>query len=284
LNLAAASAAAVVGAAALYAAARGKGVPPAAPAAEPEHAPASSEPAGDSAELRERRNPRAAMEPLDSEKLVARTSEVSPTGYLTIISVLQGVAAATLAANVFTASPKGPRSDPLTWIQAIAVLAILAFVFHFYIAASPFTRWPPSFLDSLLPFIVGGFEVPPAFYLGTGAPWCVSVAALCVMAAGGLVTTGISTGKDHFGQGERPAHAHRVFRRILVWIGAIAVVTAAAVSACVPLMDDTRAGLLWGGVVAAGVVIGAIGLMAALMERALCEIYGDYDVARPFFL
>lgn len=225
-------------------------------------------------------DPRAAMEPLDREKLVARTSEVSPTGFLTIISVLQGIAAGILANNASKVIEQGSHVETLVWLQTVAVLAILVFVFHFYTATSPFTRWPPSFLDSLIPFIVGGCEIPPTFFLGTTAAWCYSVAALCGIAAGGLITTGISTTEDHF----RNVDAHARFRQILVQVGSVAICTGALVSACVPLADHTDAGPLLGGLVAASAVILAVGIMATTMERALCYIYDKYGVARPFFL
>jgi len=225
-------------------------------------------------------DPRAGMEPLDREKLIARTSEVSPTGYLTIISILQGIAAGILANNAYAVIEKGSRQEGLVWLQTAAVLAILVFVFHFYTATSPFTRWPPSFLDALLPFIVGGCEVPPTFYLGTVTPWCCSVAVLCGVAASGLVTTGISTTEDHF----RNVRAHERFRQILVQVGSVAIATGAVAGACVPLAEYTLIGPLFGGAAAAGAVILAVGIMAALMERALCDIYREYGVARLFFL
>lgn len=100
------------------------------------------------------------------------------------------------------------------------------------------------------------------------------------MAAAGLVSTGISTTESQF----RNVRAHARFRQLLVQVGLIAVATGAVAGACVPLAEDTPAGPLVGGVVAAGAVILAVGIMATLMERALCDIYGEYTVARPFFL
>jgi hypothetical protein len=69
-----------------------------------------------------------------------------------------------------------------------------------------------------------------------------------------------------------------------VRVGSVAIAIGSVAGACVPLAEYTLAGPLFGGAAAAGAVILAVGVMATLMERALCDIYREYGVARPFIL
>lgn len=168
----------------------------------------------------------------------------------------------------------------LVWVQTVAILLILTFVFHFYTCMAAFTRWPPSFLDALLPFLVGGLEVPPAVFLGTEARWCVSVAVLCILCAFGLWTTGVSAVEDNF----RNDRAFRQFRDVL-WRTAMTALILAGALLIASQIVWRNIGSAYAATLGAGaLVIFAVMTLAVLMEYGLREIYHAYNVPRVFFL
>jgi hypothetical protein len=158
-----------------------------------------------------------ALESLTKQLLVQRSLELSPTGYLTIISIIQGVALALLAERTI------PHLSWLVGVQAFAVLIMLVFVFYFYMAMTVLLRWPPSILDALLPFVVGALEIPPAFFLGRSFPWSVCAGVFFTAAVGGLIITHQYSPASHFGA-QLPAH--ELFQSLVRY--ALAICAAAA--------------------------------------------------------
>jgi hypothetical protein len=174
------------------------------------------------------------MESLDRAKLIQRTLEISPTGYITIISILQGVAAAILADRAYQVVKAHNASQVLVWTQVVAVLLILTIVFHFYTATSVFTRWAPSFLDAFIPFCIGAVEIPPSYLVGSALWWPLVVGGLCVVAVAGLGSTVRATPKDHFAN----KRAHAQFITMIKEVSAVLALTALSMAACAALVKS----------------------------------------------
>ena len=220
-----------------------------------------------------------ALEGLDREKLIHRSLEVSPAGYLTIISIIQGATLAVLAQKTYEEVSAHSNMAPLILSQALVILLILAFVFHVYVVITIILRWAPSYLDSVLPFVFGGLELPPAFFLGR-ISWVVPISLFWLGGSLGLVVTVFWAPQGHFGAALK---ARRIFRRLLV---------ETVVSACVMTGFSIAFSLLgqryphdrsnWGVVAALAMVLGMIWIVTN-MERRLCQLYAQYGVPRALF-
>lgn len=146
-----------------------------------------------------------AIQALDHDVLIRRSLEISSTCFTTIISILQGVAVAILADNTFN------DPSPLTYVHSVCLLLVLVGVFYTYVNMSIMLRWAPSFLDSFLPFMIAGLEIPPAYFLGKVAAWNTWLGMLWLGAAAGFYINIKWSPAAHFG---KQPQAHRIFHRM----------------------------------------------------------------------
>jgi hypothetical protein len=157
---------------------------------------------------------RDGLEGLDRAKLRDRALETSPSGYLTAVSIIQGVVFALLASAAFQQRDSLSVETPTLVIQSIAVVLFLIVVFHFYVMSSMFLRWAPSILDSAFPFLVAATEVPTAHFVSRAGSWVVSTAIFFGVSGLGALSTTIFASATHFGR----VDAWASFRRLLFGI------------------------------------------------------------------
>jgi len=220
-----------------------------------------------------------ALDPLDREKLIARSLEVSGSGYLTVTSIIQGVTLGLLAQRVYI-QLSSDSNTLLVSVQAFATFFILVVVFYFYAARSILQRWALSFLDAILPFTFGGFEVPPVLLIGKAFAWAVSFGALGLAAILGLVFTRLRTPADQFGN---QRDAYRTFMRMVSETQLIIFVMATTVIICALLARAyPHDNISWGVAAACASIIG-MAVMVINMERRLVRIYSQYHVRRSLF-
>ena len=99
----------------------------------------------------------------------------------------------------------------------IRVLLVLVGVFYTYVNMSVMLRWAPSFLDSFLPFMMAGLEIPPAYFLGHVSAWNIWVGMVWIGAAASFLINTKWSPASHFGT-EVKAHRlfHRMYRELMV--------------------------------------------------------------------
>jgi hypothetical protein len=146
-----------------------------------------------------------AIQALDHDVLIRRSLEISSSCFTTIISILQGVALAILADNTFN------DPSPLGYLHSVCLLLVLVGVFYTYVNMSIMLRWAPSFLDSFMPFMIAGLEIPPAYFLGQVEAWNTWLGMLWLGAATGFFVNIKWSPASHFGKEPR---AHRLFHRM----------------------------------------------------------------------
>ena len=89
--------------------------------------------------------------------------------YLTLLSIIQGVALAYLAER-FTAT--APHLTLSVWLQAAGLLLTIVFVWHQWAVVTLAHVWLPTFSDAAIPFLFGVTELAMAYTLGPDAtPW-----------------------------------------------------------------------------------------------------------------
>ena len=214
-----------------------------------------------------------AIQPLTTEVLVRRSLEFSSSGFITIISIIQGCALGLLAQQAFD------KRTMLVAFHSATLLMVFVTVFYFYMTLSILLRWAPSFLDAFLPFAIGGLEIPPAFFLGNPAAWSAWLAAFWLFTSFGLLITIKWAPPSHFG-GDLIAHGmmHRLLWEVQIVTGVggflsgvVAVVTA--------LMPDGTVPAAFG----VCIILATVGGVVVGIEKNAARIHRHYGVNRPAF-
>ncbi|GAB2622341.1 hypothetical protein Aab01nite_76350 [Paractinoplanes abujensis] len=214
------------------------------------------------------------IQALSHDVLVRRSLEISPGGFITIVSIIQGVALALLAENTFE------KPSLLAGVQSIATLLLFVVVFYWYLTMSVLLRWAPSFLDSFLPFAIAGLEIPPAFFLGDARAWNLWLALFWFGTMTGMMITKKWSPQSHFGE---HVEAHRVLHRLLRELQTMTGITALGVGLCglFAFLDWTNQ-LFW-GLSGAIIVLFTVGIIVARTEVCSSQIHAHFGVNRPPF-
>lgn len=214
------------------------------------------------------------IQALTREVLIRRSLEVSPSGFITIISIIQGVALALLAQNTF------PKPSVLTVLQSLTLMLVFVAVFYFYLTMSILLRWAPSFVDCFLPFAIAGLEIPPAFFVGDVVAWNAWLATFWFCTLGGLWITTRYSPQSHFGN---DAAAHRLLHNLLRELRLAAGLggCGAGLSGLVAYYFPAAGTVC--GFAGTAAVLAAFGLVVARTELRASQIHERYGVNRPPF-
>jgi hypothetical protein len=125
------------------------------------------------------------------EEFKRRMGESFPSVYLTIISIIQGVALGLLAKNTFEYIKTSGSAE--LWLRflpySVMSFLIIIIVSYEYTWLVGIFRWSPKFLDVIIPFVIGLSEIGPMFYLVNPKIWWFLAAAFCFFGGGGLLNT-----------------------------------------------------------------------------------------------
>jgi hypothetical protein len=215
-----------------------------------------------------------AIQALTRDVLIQRSLEVSPNGFITITSIIQGVALALLAQNTFE------KPSVLVVAQSVALMVVFVVIFYYYLTMGVMVRWAPSFLDSFLPFAIAGMEIPPAFFLGNVAGWSMWLSALCFAIVAGLWTTAKWSPPSHFGR-RRLAHTrwHQLHHelQLIAGCGGFAMATCGLLAVAVP------GGRFAIGLLSALTVLVTMAATVWRIEIRSSQIHSLYGINRPPF-
>jgi hypothetical protein len=215
-----------------------------------------------------------AIQSLTHNVLIHRSLEVSPNGFITIISIIQGVALALLAQNTFA------KPSMLVIFQSITLMLVFVVVFYYYLTMSILLRWAPSFVDCFLPFAIAGLEIPPAFFLGTVVAWTAWLATFWFCTLGGLWITTKWAPPSHFG---RVRKAHKRFLEMQHELGLCVVAGGSTMAVCAAMaVVDPWHQLFW-GVAGTVAVLGVAAATVWRIETRSSQIHSLYGVNRPPF-
>jgi hypothetical protein len=215
-----------------------------------------------------------AIQALSRDVLIQRSLQVSSSGFITIISIIQGVALALLAQNTF------PRPSLLVGAQSVSLLLVFVAVFYFYLSMSVLLRWAPSFLDCFLPFIIAGLEIPPAFFLGDVPAWNAWLCALWLFTSAGLSVTIKWSPQSHFGADRE---AHRILHRLLRELRLTVAAGGASAGLVALLAHQFPGGRAWWGFFGVVAVLVTVAMVVARTEIRASQIHERYGVNRPPF-
>jgi hypothetical protein len=215
-----------------------------------------------------------ALQPLNHDVLVRRSLEISSTCFTTIISILQGVALAILADNTFE------NPSPLVFMHSFCLLLVLVGIFYTYVNMSIMLRWAPSFLDSFVPFMIAGLEIPPAYFLGHAAAWNSWLSALWLGAAGGFYINIKWSPASHFG---KEIQAHRTFHRMYHELMLTSLACGLAMGFLGIGAHLYPGGAAWWGIAGVVMVLGTLATFVARTEIRSAQIHEYFGIHRPPF-
>jgi hypothetical protein len=131
--------------------------------------------------------------------------------YLTLTSIIQGVAISTLVARIEATSSQFDAAD---WLLATATFLAFLLVWHEYLMQALAYVWMPTLLDSLVPFALLVAELFAAhFVYGNQRAW--------LLAVGVAFTVGVAAWGASFVQAQGHADENRgVLRAVgsLLWV------------------------------------------------------------------
>jgi hypothetical protein len=140
------------------------------------------------------------LHPLDAERLSGRIENNFAASFLTLISIIQGVAFYFVMNNSM-AIWKNPKGLDL-WFLLYPVTSFLSLVVVFYLYSYfiSVTFQSPSIRDCLFPMILGIFEIIPTFYFDMPKYWWLWYSVFTFFAVIPLLNTWFSLHADHYAE------------------------------------------------------------------------------------
>ncbi len=232
------------------------------------------------AEASARQPSTSVLEPLNTRVLVSRTIETFPTGYLTLIAIIQGVALAILAQFaiplIFALDPSVKMNRVLVAGESAAGFVTIVITSYMYMWFTTVMRWVPTFWDTFIPYALGVGEIVPFFLLQRPTDWWIAMTCLGTIGVGAFTHTLVRSSEEAFG--DRP-EAYRRSKTLLtgLLLFAIAWAVSSGVAAFVftntSQLESTAALAPWLYLITGAAMIG-------FSERILKAVHADYGIER----
>lgn len=232
-----------------------------------------------------RDQPTDVLETLTTETLRKRTLDIFPAGYLTVMAIIQGVALGLLLQQLLGAGGGGVFRSPHPGAlisEAVASFLAIVVASYEYLWFTTIMRWTPTFLDTLVPYLLGVAEIVPVLLLGRFTWWWISTVVL--FAVGGLAfwhtiwrsSPGMFEDPRPAAQAGRDSHpGYRVLLRLLrKLVGSCGAMTAGGIVIYVLMINFRVPG--WTDTVLPWFVTLSASVIVLLSELSLRKFYRDY--------
>lgn len=229
-----------------------------------------------------------ALQPLDTQVLRQRALDVFPAGYQTTISIIQGVSLSALTVTAVQQLAEGSGKAIALIPRAVVMLTMLILVSYQYIWFTTIMRWPMTFRDILVPYMLGAGEIVAALYVANERKWWIAVTVLTALGALAFTNTLSRLTPDAF---ERPdgegldEDPYKLVRNLLVVLICYSLVAVAVGFALcwVVVGNDER---VWPGYTGLFILAVLSILMFRTSERGMNSLFGAYGIQRaiPLFL
>jgi hypothetical protein len=228
--------------------------------------------------------PLEVLEPLDHRVLAQRSGEIFPQGYLTNISIIQGVALGVLLEQTFRAlSAHGVHPHAPIILESAFSLVALMTVSYEYLWFSTVVRWTPTFRDTAVPVVLGVGEIVPPFLLTSQSGWWFATAVYVALGGLAFLNTASRLHKQMFTDGENwyLRIRHLLINLAGVCFGTVAVF--AGVGLAIRIWPD--AGSLVASVASAVITASIAGFIILYSEKIINDLYEGYGIIRrpPLF-
>ena len=115
------------------------------------------------------------------ERVAQRLKEQFAPAYLTLTSIIQGVA---LTALVVRVEALYPQFGAVDWVLAVTTFLVLVDIWHEYLMTVLAYVWTPTLLDTLIPFGFLAAELFLAHFVNDLRPWLLSSGLVALVGAG----------------------------------------------------------------------------------------------------
>lgn len=182
---------------------RGEPLPPQPPhvAKSPDHPPGPGEDADE----------------LNAVTYMERLKRAFPSIYLTLISIVQGVAVYTLSYVTTLYWGQGAASAWLPYVPfsltSFVVIVVVTFEYTWFVALF---HWQPKVLDVTIPLALGLFEILPMYYFASPIWWRLFTALLCLGGAAAYAYPWYNLAQVEIHPAFRDAF-RAVFTRYYIW-------------------------------------------------------------------
>jgi hypothetical protein len=224
-----------------------------------------------------------ALQPLErNDVLRDRTSDTFPAGYLTIISIIQGVALATLLSSAVPAIfHRASTAHSLAVAGRTAMLlAAIIIVSYEYLWFTTLMRWAPTFLDTVVPYALGVGEIVPSILIEDEKRWWPSVMFLLATAALAFYHTIVRSSPAMFPTNR---DVYVALRRLLAQLTGCCLADFAAAATISALLLFHR-GPPWLPTLMPWAITAASSVFVILSERVLTSIYDAYEIPRRWLM
>jgi hypothetical protein len=206
--------------------------------------------------------------PSEQGQLLSHIKDSFTSIYLTVLSIVQGVALTSLAVVV---ADGYSEFTPVQWALVVLTFLILIIVWNHVTTDAMTWTWIPDFRDSAIPFLLGAFALYQTFAIVAGlGPWLFGmvVGATCAVVEFFHVGRQVRLGAPN-------AEMLSLFRRrgladLLQGIVGIGVFLALGVA--IVTIGDSWSVLPWVAVLITGLWLGAYVLRTTLYWRALVAL------------
>jgi len=115
------------------------------------------------------------------ERVAQRLKEQFAPAYLTLTSIIQGVA---LTALVVRVEALYPQFGAVDWVLAVTTFLVLVDIWHEYLMTVLAYVWTPTLLDTLIPFGFLAAELLLAHFVNDLRPWLLCSGLVALVGAG----------------------------------------------------------------------------------------------------
>jgi hypothetical protein len=117
-------------------------------------------------------------------------TDIFPSSYLTLVSIMQGVAVGILATKCFGNLGAGPTEIlwPIVPYAGVSLMILVYYTYGYHIYISIF-RYAMEVYDVMLPTLLGFSEIVPLFFIDHPTEWWFLTATFCLLGAATMGNT-----------------------------------------------------------------------------------------------
>lgn len=167
-------------------------------------------------------------QPLSASELCNRMADNFPATYLTMISIIQGVAIGVFAQNTFGAG-MAVSDFLLLSPYFLASFLLIALVFWEYVWFTGIYRWSVKVSDTFAPLVLGVLEIGSFYYFRNIPVWWLMNGLICLAGTLAFANTYRHVTREMFDEGK---HGDTVHSRTMRDIRRSMYITASALIVC----------------------------------------------------
>lgn len=146
---------------------------------------------------------------LDKEQFKTRTGELFASFYMSMVSIIQGVALAMFIQNAFNL-----RYDLFVFLRVVISFFYIATVTFEYATFAGIWRWPHRMGDVVIPLLLGIAQSAPSYLWQDPLKWWAASLGLCVCGLFAYCNTGSQLRRHRFEEGKRGEDAYKISRGV----------------------------------------------------------------------